>query len=134
MPDPVMVAVASALAAKAAEGLSDGGRAAFAALARLVRRKLRADEVESEGVLEVAQTRSDDETCVRRLAVALEAVAARDQKFADELNFLWRHVRDQQTAGISVINQVTGAVSGNVVQVRDVHGGISLGPLGPTGS
>jgi hypothetical protein len=130
--EPVMVAVAVALVTKAAEGLSEGGKAAFTALARLVRRKLRADPV-SLSALESTQTQPDDKTRIQRLAEALERAVSKDQAFAEELTRLWNGLSDQQAvAGDGgVTNQVSGPVSGNVVQARDVHGGISFGPRTP---
>ncbi|MFI6820038.1 hypothetical protein ACIBJE_03675 [Micromonospora sp. NPDC050187] len=60
-------------------------------------------------------------------------VAARDESFAADLDRLGRPVRKRQVpepdaAGDGVVNQVLGSVSGTVVQARDVHGDIRLGP------
>ncbi|MFY1671317.1 hypothetical protein ACN27G_15315 [Plantactinospora sp. WMMB334] len=132
--DPVMVAVASALAAKAAEGLSDGGRAAFSALARFVRHRLRGDP-DSERALEAARAQPHDDECVRRLAAVLETAVARDRWFAEELNELWIQLRHRPVAGVDagngMVNRAIGPVSGTLVQARDVQGGIRLGPPGP---
>ncbi|MGI5215851.1 hypothetical protein [Plantactinospora sp. CA-290183] len=132
----MIVAVAAALATKVAEGMSEGGRAAFAALSRLVRRKLRGDP-DAERTLDDALAHSDDQVRAGRLAVLLADVAARDPGFAEELGELWREVRDERVAVVgadNVVNQVTGAVTGTVVQARDVTGGISFGPTAPAGS
>ncbi|WP_329100773.1 hypothetical protein OG792_19185 [Micromonospora sp. NBC_01699] len=132
MYDPVLVAVAAALAGKAAEGLSEGGRAAFAALARLVRRKVQADPP-AQAALESAQAEPDDDARIRRLAQVLESAVARDRLFADELGRLWDVLRDQQAVAVdgAVVNQVSGGVSGTVVQARDIRGGISFGSANP---
>jgi hypothetical protein len=130
--DPVMVAVAVALVTKAAEGLSEGGKAAFAALARLVRRKLLADPV-SLSALESTQPQPDDEARIHRLAGALEQAVGQDRAFAEELTRLWNGLSDLHAVAVDggVTNQVSGAVSGSVVQARDVHGGISFAPRSP---
>jgi hypothetical protein len=122
-----MVAAAVALATKAAEGLSDAGRAALGQLVQLVRGKLRADP--DRAALESAQAQPDDDLLVQRLAALLEGAAAQDEAFAVGLTRLWTALRDEWAVAKQggVVNQVSGAVSGTVVQARDVQGGITFG-------
>lgn len=124
-----MVAVATVLATKAAEGLSEAGRAAFGRLMQLVRRKLRADPAQ-EAVLESALAQPDDDVLIQGLAAVLEGAASHDGAFAAELSRLWTVMRDERVAAVQggVVNQVSGTVSGTVVQARDVHGGIRFDP------
>jgi hypothetical protein len=123
-----MVAVAVALVIKAAEGLSEGDRAAFTALVRLVRRKRHANPA-SLSALESTQPQPDDEARIHRLAGALERAVGQDRALAEELTRLWNGLSDQQAVVVDggVTNQVSGPVSGSVVQARDTHGGISFG-------
>jgi hypothetical protein len=121
MTDPIMVAIATAIAGKLAEGISDAGRAAFASLTRAVRGRLRGDPADA-AALEAAEARPDDAALVERLATALDEACARDRAFRDELTLLWTAARDG-----AVTNTIGGAVHGPVVQARDVHGGIRFG-------
>lgn len=127
MGDPVMVAVAVTLASKAAEGLSEAGRAALGQLMQLVRGKLRADP--DRAALESAQAQPNDDLLVQRLATVLEGAAAQDESFAVGLTRLWTVLRDERAAATQggVVNQVSGAARGTVVQARDIHGGITFG-------
>ncbi|MEV4756869.1 hypothetical protein AB0J86_17390 [Micromonospora sp. NPDC049559] len=131
MTDPVMLAVATAVATKAAEGLTEGGRSALAALVRLVRGRLR-DHDES-AVLDSAEAEPADDDRVGHLAAALERAASRDPRFADELGRLWRGLRETGSTAVDggVVNQASGPVSGTVVQARDVQGGIVFGAPAP---
>lgn len=128
MIDPIMIAVATALAAKAAEGLSEAGRAAFGKLVRLVRSRLAA-EPDGTRALESAERDPGGEQAVERLAAALAAAAERDPEFATEVARLWSVVRDGVAAAThgGTVNQLSGTVGGAVVQARDVSGGITFG-------
>lgn len=123
-----MVAVATTLVTKAAEGLTEAGKEAFAALARLVRRKLN-DDPDALSALGHTADQTDEGVRTQRLGEALERIATRDPAFADELARLWSGMRGEgvTAADSGVVNQISGAVSGTVVQARDVHGGISFG-------
>jgi tetratricopeptide (TPR) repeat protein len=115
--DPVMVAMAAAVAAKAAEGVSEGARTAVAALVRLVRRRLGADPA-ARAALESARAEPADEARIARLAAALELAAARDRTFADELHRQWRDARAQW----AVVGDVTAA--GPTVLAGNIQGGV----------
>lgn len=128
MTDPVTTAIAAALVAKAVDGLSDAGKAAFAALARLVRRKF-ADNQASRAVLARVEIQPGDQDARHALAEALQQMMIKDQAFAADLQRLWREVQDGNAAGVAspVVNLVSGDVAGTVVQAHDIHGGISFG-------
>jgi hypothetical protein len=57
------------------------------------------------------------------LAAHLAAEEAEDPAFGEELRRTWQHVSASRGG---VVNQVTGNVSGKVVQARDIKGGISF--------
>jgi hypothetical protein len=128
VPDPIMIAVAVALATNAVDGMSQVGRSAFAALTRLVRRQLSRDP-DSQKTLATVQSHPDDEVAIGRLAEALHGAAAYDGAFADELRRLWSGVRAESSIAVDggVTNRVSGTVNGAVVQARDVSGGIAFG-------
>ena len=119
--------VALVLATKAAEGLAEGGKSALSALVSLVRRGF-AHRPSAEAALGAAQDNPDDPRRIETLRYELEGVAADDPEFAAKLLAAWHDVQVHLNARDSgVINQIVGAVDGNVVQARDVHGGISFG-------
>lgn len=128
MIDPMMLAVATALATKAAEGLSEAGRAAFGKLVHRVRARLAA-EPDGTRTLESAEGHPGDERLVERLAATLSTAADRDPVFAADLARLWSAVRDTAVVAAhdGVVNQQSGSVGGHVVQARDVSGGITFG-------
>lgn len=118
MPDPVMIAIASAVAGKTTEALTAGAKNALGKLAELIRRRFAGDNAAREA-LEGAQVDS--------LAAHLERLAAQDPEFARELRALWDQAGTQLHADHGgVINEVSGDVGGNVVQARDVTGGITF--------
>jgi hypothetical protein len=123
----ILTAVALAMATKAVEGLTEGGKAAFAALAKLVRErfKRRASALAAQAE---AEADPSDESRIQSLRDELAQAAVDDPEFDRELRRLWRDVGSHSTANAGgVINTITGSVAGNVVQARDVHGGISFG-------
>lgn len=126
MTDELVVAVAVAVTKGAIDGLTEGGRAAFAALVRVVRRKL--GDSSASVLADDADPARSDEARVAALRLALETELAQDPAFAAGVARLWAEVDAQRLAGEgNVTNQISGSVAGNAVQARDVQGGISFG-------
>jgi len=125
----LLTTIAVTLATKTAEGLAAGGRAAFEALAGLVRRRF-AGRASAQAALDETEA-GDDATKDDRIDVLREALAqavSDDPAFEAELRAQWRALSPHLNASDGgVINSVAGTVEGNVVQARDVHGGISFG-------
>ena len=111
MPEPILVAIAAALAAKSATSLYD-----------LVKRKF-AGRKEAEAALEAADGAPPDSPEVTALATQLAAEETEDPAFGVELRHTWQQVGASQGG---VVNQITGNVSGKVVQARDIEGGVSF--------
>jgi hypothetical protein len=109
MPDVILVEIAAALAAKASESLYD-----------LVRGKFKGREKALE-VLVAADGTAPDSPQVVALAEELEIAEAYDEQFAERLRAEWGR-------GGDVVNKISGTVTGNVIQARDIHGDIRLGP------
>src|SRR2546423_14450084 len=84
MIDPVTPAIAVALVNKAVDGLSDAGKAAFAALGRLVRRKL-ADGEESHAALVRAEAHPADQAGRNGLAEVIGGDAPQELRFAHQV-------------------------------------------------
>jgi hypothetical protein len=114
MPEPILVAIAAALAAKSATGLYD-----------LVKRKFAKDPA-ATAALEAASMSPDDSQPVKALAERLHQAEANDEEFADTLRAEWHELQKARATHGGVHNQVTGNVTGKVVQAGDVHGNISL--------
>jgi hypothetical protein len=115
MPEPILISISAALAAKTIIGLVD-----------LVRRKFAKDPA-ATAALEAAQAAPEDPKAVRALAEQLETTEKSDEEFATALRSEWEKApAAQQAKGGKVVNQISGAVSGKVVQAGDVHGNISL--------
>jgi hypothetical protein len=127
MADPVLIAVATALAGKAAGAIASGGAAALRSLLDLVKAKF-AGRPDAEQALQAAHDEPQRTENVDRLAAALEEVAAADPEFGEQLRSLWDRASAELHADHGgVINEVSGTVGGNVVQARDVAGSISFG-------
>lgn len=134
----MLMEIAVVLATKAAQGVAEGGRAAVSALVNWVRRKL-GEQCAAQEALAAAEADPGDDVRIRALRDVLEQLTVADPEFAAELRRRWSDVSQHATnRGGGVVNQISGGVGGNVVQARDVHGGISFGGTGrgaaPSGS
>jgi hypothetical protein len=115
MPEPVLVAIAAALTGRAAGSLYD-----------LVNKRFARNPAAAEA-LAAAECAAKDSPEVAQLATALEVAERDDAAFSEALRVEWERASQTQHAeGSEVINQVSGKVSGNLVQARDVHGNITL--------
>jgi hypothetical protein len=131
MADEIMVAIASALAGKAADAVAGAAQEAWSRLVRLVRDRFRGD-AGGRAALETARSQPDDRDVVHELAERLEEAAAVDPPFAAELRALWLEVGPHISAtGASAVNVATGSVGGHLIQARDLHieGGLHLGDV-----
>ncbi|GAA0960123.1 hypothetical protein [Actinocorallia libanotica] len=103
--DPITLAIAAAVATGVATGAGETAGAALATLTGRIRDRFtdRREELES----------------TETAATALDEEFARDPEFQRECLDLWRQ------AGGDTTNSFTGQAR-NVIQARDVHGGITL--------
>jgi hypothetical protein len=111
VPEPILVSIAAALAAKSATSLYE-----------LVKRRF-AGRQEAEAALEAADGARPDSPEVVALADRLAEEETQDPAFGVELRQVWQQT---SASGDGVVNQITGNVSGKVVQARDIEGGISF--------
>lgn len=126
MTDEIMMTVAAAVAAKAAEALVSAGHNAVTRLVHLVRDRFTKDPNEAE-VFQAAAAEPTDEERVRALGELLERDARADRAFADHLHSLWSEARPEVVADNGVVvNQITGNVGGHAVQARDIHGDVTF--------
>jgi hypothetical protein len=116
------------LAALTQGAAGQAGQQAWTALAALATRLLGRDSAEA-GAIEAARAGTPDPAL---LAGLLARRAGDDPGFAGELQKWLADARVLLAAGHVTSNQVTGEVSGTVIQAGDVFGGISLsGPPRP---
>jgi hypothetical protein len=111
VPEPILVSIAAAIAAKTATSLYE-----------LVKRRF-GGRPDAAAELEAATGAQPDSPEVTALATRLADEESRDPAFATELRATWQQVTAEQGG---VVNQITGDVSGKVVQARDIKGGISF--------
>ena len=115
MPDPILVSIAAALAGKGVTGLYD-----------LVKKKF-AGSSQATRTLDDAEGSPPDSPEVHVLSEELARAESSDPQFAADLRAIWGRVSTQQRADNSgVVNGITGTVSGNVLQARDIEGGVSF--------
>jgi putative IMPACT (imprinted ancient) family translation regulator len=114
VPEPVVVAIAAALAGRAAGNLYE-----------LVKRKFGGNRAATE-TLAAAEGAATTSAEVQALATALEDAERNDPAFSRELRTEWQASLSQHAETGGVINQVSGELSGKVVQARDVQGNVSL--------
>ncbi|MEV4628621.1 hypothetical protein AB0J90_20360 [Micromonospora sp. NPDC049523] len=123
--EEILAAVALTLATKASEALTEGGRAVFAALARLVKRRFQRDDAAQTAL---AEADPSDDTRIQSLREELAQTAAEDPVFDHELRRLWQDLTTYlQADSDGGVNNLSGSVGGNVVQARDVQAGVSSG-------
>jgi hypothetical protein len=115
MPEPIFMTIATALVTKAVGGLYD-----------VVKAKLGGHKSDA-AALEAAVAGGPESDEVARLAEVLERAERADPVFAARLHKEWAEVAVRQRAHDGgVTNQITGHVNGNVVQARDIHGGVTF--------
>lgn len=126
MPDPITIAIAAAIAGKAAESLTDQAKDAVTRLAHLVRAKFRHRPADL-AALDAAQQQPDSAERTAELADALQSAAGDDPAFDADIRALWDQARIHTTvAGDGVANVFQGRAD-KVVQLRDVHGDLNIG-------
>lgn len=120
MSDPLALAIATAAAGKAAESLTGQAQQAIAALVSNIRERLRRrpDDI---AVLDAA---ANDQAEAESLAVVLEREFEASPDFRDEIACLWRQIVDSNTE--SGVSNVFLGKADKVVQVRDVHGDLTI--------
>lgn len=115
-----MMAIATAVASKATEALSDPALHAVAAISRRIREKFLGQPAELQ-VLEEAPT---DPAKVEELAILLDERSAEDPEFGRSIRELW-----SQGGLIAADEGVMNVFHGNankVIQLRDVHGDLNI--------
>jgi hypothetical protein len=119
--------IVNAIASSAGNSLGAKGAEAAARMISALRAKLRRDPV-SRGALEIAVEAPAEPAALESLVSLLRERAAKDTEFGAWLAGLWAEVRPDLQAGESTtVNVIGGTVYGNVVQARDIEGGVHFG-------
>lgn len=123
MTDPFLDSLATALAGQAATALGAAGRAAVQKIRDLLGNRAARDPG-TQAALEAA--RPDEPETVRALARRLDQVAHDDPELAELISSARTVLHQELTAGEGgVVNENRGTVQ-NLVQARDIHGGITF--------
>ncbi|WP_246842848.1 hypothetical protein [Allokutzneria sp. NRRL B-24872] len=102
-------------------------KAATSAIGGLVRWVKEQLSPEAQAVLDAAIEAPEDEARVGELGRELERAEQADPEFGRELRERYDRANVEIHAdGGSVVNQISGNVSGKVVQARDIQGNISF--------
>lgn len=120
MVDPVMLAVAAAIAGQVGEAAVDGVRASWRALVTLVHDHLSRNEADA-AVLASALEEPDDTNRIEALAVALTTAGLADRSFQRRLLELCSQIEPGLPRGASVVNTIShSTVTGGVIQGGNV--------------
>ncbi len=121
------VEVVKAISSGAGDRLAAMSMEAVGRLTSALRAKLRGD-ASARGVLEIALEDPGDAGAREDLEMLLRERVRRDAEFSAWLEALWSEVEpDLKMDASKSANIVHGNVQGDVVQARDVHGGIHIG-------
>jgi hypothetical protein len=120
--------IVSAIASGAGGSLGAKGMEMIERLISTLREKLRGNPT-ARGALEITIENPADMAAREQFLSLLRDHTANDAEFRAWLASRWSEVRAAVEADAShSANLITGTVHGHVVQARDVHGGIHLGP------
>lgn len=124
--DPVSVSALVALLSKIFDGAAGkAGEQAWDSLSSTVRRAFSRRSTSAEAVKRLGERPGDPEA-IKALAEALVADSDLDPQAAVQLRHWMAGAQRTLAGGGSVTNVVSGEVRGNVVQSRDIHGGITF--------
>jgi hypothetical protein len=124
MADPVTMAIATAIAGKTAESLTDQARECLTALVQRIREKFR-DQPAPRAALEAALETAPGDRGPAELARVLEETCAQDPEFGAQIHALWGQVRAAAAGDHGVVNVFDGRAN-KVVQLRDIHGDLHI--------
>ncbi|MBO0801643.1 MAG: hypothetical protein J2P25_01005 [Nocardiopsaceae bacterium] len=120
MTDPLTMAVASAVAGKAAEAVTEQARQAVSAITGKIREKLRKRPAD----VEILDAAARGEPVVEPLAEILEREFEADPGFRDQVSTLWLQAAPSATD--DAVSNVFHGKADKVIQLRDVHGDLNI--------
>jgi hypothetical protein len=120
--DDAIMGIATAIASGAGGSIGASGAASVARLISALRARFRGDPG-ARGTLEIAVESPGSQVAGEELVAVLRARTASDPGFGEWLLSQWLEVAPQLDAGKQT-NVISGTVKGNVIQARDIQGGI----------
>lgn len=120
MADPLTLAVASAVAGKTAEVMTEQARQAVSAIVQKLRAKFRHHPAD----LATLDAAADGEAEPEVLAGVLEREFAADPAFGDEIRTMWLQAAPAATD--DAVSNVFYGQADKVVQLRDIHGDLNI--------
>lgn len=120
--DDAIMGIVTAIASGAGGSIGAGGAAALGRLISALRVRFRGDPA-ARGTLEIAVESPGTRVAGEDLVAVLRARIASDPGFGEWLQSLWIEVAPELDAGKQT-NVISGTVKGNVIQARDIQGGI----------
>jgi hypothetical protein len=126
MPDPITMAIATAVASQTAQSLTSQAGHAIAEITRRIQHKFR-DKPTDLAILAAAQEESGSPDRTAELAHALDRAIAEDPAFGGDIHTLWEQSGNIPITakGDAVVNVVSGKAD-KVVQLRDIHGDLTI--------
>jgi hypothetical protein len=122
MVDPLAVAIATNVATKITDTLTDQAQRAVAAIIARIREKLGSRPTESRELASLNATiATGDAPAAEALAATLAHLFTADAEFRDEIQALW----DSARGGDSVTNIFHGNAD-KVIMMRDVNGDLTI--------
>lgn len=122
--DDAVIGIATAIASGAGGSIGAGATAALARLIAALRAKFRGDPA-AQDMLEIAAESPSSQAAEEDLVAVLRSRIASDPGFGEWLLSLWIEVAPQlESDGEKQTNIVSGTIKGNVIQARDIRGGV----------
>ncbi len=120
--DPMIVAIATAMAGKAVEVAGEPVRMVVAELSQRVRERLRRRPADEEALERVAG--HDEEVPI--IEGVIHRLLEDDPAFRAELRMIWDRTQTRAEASEEGVVNVFNGDADKVVQLRDIHGDLNL--------
>ncbi|GAA1636821.1 hypothetical protein [Actinoplanes couchii] len=124
MTRPISSTMVTAILARAESEAATRERGAASALIDFLKERLRTHPAGSAAIDDAIRSRSVESA--GHLAEILDEQVRVDHDLGREIHARWLRVQAPASDRSGITNSVVGNVSGSVVQVRDVSGGISI--------
>jgi len=126
MPDPTIMAIATAVAGQTAQTLTAQATGALAEIVKRITRKFR-DRPADLALLSNALDAQVSANEISQFADALQRAALDDPDFGREITAFWTQMRAETNTATSdgLVNTFHGHAD-KVIQLRDVHGGLTI--------
>jgi hypothetical protein len=125
MPDPVIMAIATAVAGKVTESLTDQARQALAQITQRIHAKFR-HQPDDLAVLDTPTADPTSPGRITQIVALLEQATHDDPAFGNDIRSLWRQVQIEVTNTNSNTTNIFNGQANKVIQIRDIQGGLTI--------